>query len=245
MADNDLTPEIVNGNQKVTIGGLPVELSPQLLQALSGSGAMTNLNPMADVMALIDEPRGALIPMAVTGVIERAKSRIQLANLTARRRFIEERTTAIRAVQAQITAAGDLAETLLTSGNLNELQRIVLSLQYPRIARTLQRTDELAELKHQVAVTAERVKLERLTQRSQPKDYKAAAEARLTRQRDESLMTLQHGMTGAVQFVQMARSIRDQINQGQFSTDEKGYLEGQLEQLLAQLHLDQHGANGR
>jgi hypothetical protein len=245
VTEPDLTPEIVNGKQQINIGGLPVELSPQLLQALSGSAAMANLNPMADVMAIVNEPRGALIPMAFSGIVHRAKTQIQIANVRARREFMEERNRAIRAVTDQIKATSELADTLLRSGTLNEIQRLVLTMQYPRLARTIQREDELSELQHQVAVAQEQLNLERIQRRSKPKDPKAAAEARLNRERDEALMALQHRMQTAAQFVTTARSIRDQINHGQFDQDEHAYLENQLQQLLAQLHLDQHSAHGR
>jgi hypothetical protein len=245
MNDQDLTPEISNGNQKVNIGGLPVELSPQLLQALSSSNAVANLNPMADVMAIINEPRGALLPMAFSGIVQRAKTQIQIANVRARRQFMEERNRAIRAVTDQITATAELADTLLRSGTLSELQKLVLSMQFPRQARAVQREDELTELQHQVSLATAHLKLERLHQRRQPKDPRAAAEERLNRARDEALLALQHRMQTAAQFVATARAIRDQINHGQFSEDEHAYLENQLQQLLAQLHLDQHSAHGR
>lgn len=245
MTNPELTPELVNSNPKATIGGLPVELSPQLLQALSNSGAMANLNPMADMLAIVNEPRGGLLPMTFTGIVQRAKTQIQIANVRARREFMEERSRAIRAVTDQVKAASELADTLLRSGTLNELQKLVLTMQYPRIARTIQREDELAELQHQVAVAQAQLKLERFQQRAKPQDPKAAAEERLNRQREEALLNLQHQMATAVQFVSTARSIRDQINHGQFSQDEHDYLDGQLQKLLGQLHLDQHGQNGR
>jgi hypothetical protein len=244
VTEPDLTPEVTNGNPKVTIGGLPVELSPQLLQALSGSNAVANLNPMADVMAIINEPRGKLIPMAFSGIVQRAKTQIQIANVRARREFMEERNRAIRAVTDQITATAELADAMLRSGTLSEIQRLVLIMQYPRIARTIQRQDELTELQHQVSVATKHLKLERLQQRRQPKDPKAKAEERLNRERDEALMALQHRMQTAAQFVTTARSIRDQINHGQFDQEEHEYLENQLQKLLAQLHLDHHGAAG-
>lgn len=224
-----------------SLSQLPVEMLPQLMTALQGAGGpLQNLNPITEVEALAYEPRYGLLPMMVNGVIDRKKTRIQTANLKAKRGLMQEHTGFVRDAIEQVKAKDELADALLKSGSLTGLQRMVLSMQFPHLAKRVLQQDELSDLTHEVSVKEKRLKLQQLNEGLKPKDPRGEYEDELNRHREEAVLGVQHGMATAVQLVQLARQIEQQLSQGQFEDDERQWLADQLSKFLGQHHVDTH-----
>jgi len=238
MSEHYKEPDSID-NVNLNVGGNSIQLSAGALKALSGANALTDMSPVKDVEELLNESRGNLVEMMVGGVIDRKKSRIQRRNLAEKRRLLDERASCYRAAGNVLKAKDELINAMFACGSLTELQRTVLSLQYPGIAEEVELNKQLKNARITADLEKERARLIRYKGVTERKSPKEEYEEKLERQREEAVMGFEHSVVASSQILGIARQMRKQIATGDYSPEEQDFLEQKIKQLLAQHYLDE------